>query len=556
MAELTLILRPTADVSVSLTPSAAVNHYTLLDEAVLDEADYVKADSGIDAASGSATGTDIFTMLNHTDESGYISRVVVTCKAKGLGANGVMTGQVGVRIGSTNYLCTAVNLSSVTSEVSYTLYLNPATSANWSWANIDDLQGVLKLDSAYTGTAFKEGYLGYACSYGYQFYITVYYIPSFSGNLLLGTANHINIEDYASLVASLTTGASLSQLAVHSTQSVYQTITPDDNYSTKYYRFKLYRANNPSQITVGLYATAAGVPTGSVLALATLNVSGITTSTDGEWLSVYVAVPQYLMASGTVYALVISSSTASASGIVYAKYETTDGYAGGNCGTGLMGAWTATSPSADLLFEVWGDWYDTSDLVIEHNILLGTATHKPGVCMHGHAIDLELIYGCSGESILGYISQYDASLLLGTAGTLYGQILVGEPYPCVAHLNLDEPWLPNQVYVIGKSYSGNPCYGHVQDLTRDGYKLGVITDDSIPTDDDCESVGTNVLAKHRLGADRGSASFSHNSSLELLDVINFVDLANIDKDLRVIEYEFEYDNEKGIYTDTVKLVSV
>jgi hypothetical protein len=67
------ILRPDGDVSVSLTPSAAVDHYTLLDESTLNTDDYVSLSSP-GADNGSAGGSD--TLSCGTFTKGTITSIV------------------------------------------------------------------------------------------------------------------------------------------------------------------------------------------------------------------------------------------------------------------------------------------------------------------------------------------------------------------------------------------------------------------------------------------------------------------------------------------------
>jgi len=145
-----LTLRPNADSAVEFSPSVTTDHYTLLDEATLDEADYI-----YNAVTGFAsTKTEILGFPNHSTESGTINSVTVKCKAKYIlvGSSSVnATIAPCVTISSTVYTSATQNLTDSVAEYSYAWETNPATSSAWSWTEIDDLLGGIRGAQGFTG---------------------------------------------------------------------------------------------------------------------------------------------------------------------------------------------------------------------------------------------------------------------------------------------------------------------------------------------------------------------------------------------------------------------
>lgn len=162
----TFTTRPTSDSATALTPSAEGSHYPLIDETSKDETDYV---------AGVFTGawqTDIYGFTNHSSESGSISSVVLKYYT-GLGAAGSYTAiaKGAIKIGSTTYYGSEFTPPSSVTLHSDTWNTNPATSAAWTWSEIDDLLAGVSLYST------KTDWSNFSTIYVYQLWVEVNYTP-------------------------------------------------------------------------------------------------------------------------------------------------------------------------------------------------------------------------------------------------------------------------------------------------------------------------------------------------------------------------------------------
>ncbi|KKN05684.1 hypothetical protein LCGC14_1084830 [marine sediment metagenome] len=81
-----------------------------------------------------------------------------------------------------------------------------------------------------------------------------------------------------------------------------QTFTPSTSHTIDRVRLKLYRVGSPGTLSVKIYATAAGLPTGAALASGTTNGDTLTTSTSGAVRDIYLGAGTAL-SSGTQYAI-------------------------------------------------------------------------------------------------------------------------------------------------------------------------------------------------------------------------------------------------------------
>ena len=108
-----------------------------------------------------------------------------------------------------------------------------------------------------------------------------------------------------------------------------------------------YSTGTAADITVGLYATSSGIPTGSALATATISSF---TSTTPQWYAADFAAP-YQTTGGTTYALVLSSDSASATNTFICVGQAVGTYSGGgySVSTNSGTAWAAVG-APDLLF--------------------------------------------------------------------------------------------------------------------------------------------------------------------------------------------------------------
>jgi hypothetical protein len=154
-----LILRPNAD-STPLEqysqPASPTTHYDKVDEDTLDVSD------GCDSKAETSAYTDIYEFPNHTSESGTINSVTVKCNCKyvltGTDATTVYV-YPAVKIGATVYYSSAKTLTTSSAEYNNVWTTNPATSAAWSWTEIDALLAGDKLTSHRTDKSnFRRSY--------------------------------------------------------------------------------------------------------------------------------------------------------------------------------------------------------------------------------------------------------------------------------------------------------------------------------------------------------------------------------------------------------------
>lgn len=144
-----LTLRPNVDNYRGLMASSGADHYALVDETSLNEADYLWVDGG----AASQAVYDNFGFPNHSTESETINSVTVKAYCKkvvtGTDSNNVTIKPL-ISISGTGYYGDAQNLTSSTALYTKAWTTNPATSSAWSWTNIDNLIAGLELTSHYT----------------------------------------------------------------------------------------------------------------------------------------------------------------------------------------------------------------------------------------------------------------------------------------------------------------------------------------------------------------------------------------------------------------------
>jgi hypothetical protein len=176
----TLTLRPNEDSYRGMGVSGGADHYSVVDETTINEADYVFVDGG----TSSQTLYDIFGFPNHSTESETINSVTVKayCKkvVEGTDANNVTIRMV-IDISGTRYFGSANNLTTSTALYSHTYSVNPATSSAWTWTNIDDLKAGLELTSHRTD---KNNNVDSHC---YQLWVEVDYGEGGGGKSLLNS---------------------------------------------------------------------------------------------------------------------------------------------------------------------------------------------------------------------------------------------------------------------------------------------------------------------------------------------------------------------------------
>ena len=162
-----LTLRLNGDGTLELSKSTGTQAYILLDESVLDEADYVYI-----SGSSTATQTDNYALANHSTESDTINSVTLKAYSKEVATGSDATHasiKFGVRMEATNYLGSAQNLTTTTALYSATWATNPNTGSAWTWTNIDALIPILQL---YMHASDKSNYNVPRC---FMFWVEVTY---------------------------------------------------------------------------------------------------------------------------------------------------------------------------------------------------------------------------------------------------------------------------------------------------------------------------------------------------------------------------------------------
>lgn len=142
-----------------------------------------------------------------------------------------------------------------------------------------------------------------------------------------------------------------------------QTYTATSSYDMVGVWVKAFTAGLPGDLTVGLTASAADLPTGPILASGVTDADVFTTSTVGDWYLVTFTTEQAIT-SGTVYAVVFYAAGGGATDNVSWRSDVNGGYTGGQGSAsagGLAGPWAAIPPVPpainveDFLFSVMAD---------------------------------------------------------------------------------------------------------------------------------------------------------------------------------------------------------
>ena len=172
----TLTLRPNSDSSVVLDRSTGATNYSCVDEAVKDEADYVRG-----GGTSNNYTTDLYGFPDHTTEGGAINSIALKCYAKRTYAGEGY--QPKIKLGETTYSGSVVSVAASTTLYSQTFTKSPATTEAWTWDEIDALVA---------GISFRgDTYPTYV--YGYQFWVEVDYTPAaFNRHDMNGGFNQLN----------------------------------------------------------------------------------------------------------------------------------------------------------------------------------------------------------------------------------------------------------------------------------------------------------------------------------------------------------------------------
>lgn len=126
-------------------------------------------------------------------------------------------------------------------------------------------------------------------------------------------------------------------------------------FDCSFVKLYLYRASTGAEgtWTFRLYATSAGLPTGSALATKTYSSRDFNTS-PAQWYTITWDSPVSLSAA-TTYAIVVQYATGGET--IYYALDTSKGYADGGVvrTTNSGSSWTDQSAFFDAPFEIWGE---------------------------------------------------------------------------------------------------------------------------------------------------------------------------------------------------------
>lgn len=156
------------------------------------------------------------------------------------------------------------------------------------------------------------------------------------------------------LQESYNTGDSNDVSCYSGTNIFGQTWLTTSAYTIGSVKLKLQRAGLGNNITVEIWATTAGKPSGVALASGTFDTSIVTTTPGGDWYEI--SLTPYALSDATVYAIVMSSSDGNVSNHVLWRYQTIGAYADGvfwkSADSGV--SWSEVNVnSGDAMFETY-----------------------------------------------------------------------------------------------------------------------------------------------------------------------------------------------------------
>lgn len=134
-----------------------------------------------------------------------------------------------------------------------------------------------------------------------------------------------------------------------------ETFTTTSGFKVGMASFSALRVGSPGTFTIAIYATAAGIPTGSPLTSATFNGNLVSTSAQQE---VSVFLPEYTLSGSTVYALTLLPSGGDVSNYLQVRYNSSSTLANANLIADVNGdGWDAPYTSFEAYFKLWDSDY-------------------------------------------------------------------------------------------------------------------------------------------------------------------------------------------------------
>ena len=120
-------------------------------------------------------------------------------------------------------------------------------------------------------------------------------------------------------------------------------------------RLKLFRVGAPGTLTVYIFETDGGHPTGLPIGEGTISGDSLTTGTSGTWYVVTLD-EEVSLGAATQYATVCAVKGGTATDYVAWRYDNGNGYADGTEESSTNGgvSWSTTGAN-DMMFEIWGN---------------------------------------------------------------------------------------------------------------------------------------------------------------------------------------------------------
>jgi len=195
------------------------------------------------------------------------------------------------------------------------------------------------------------------------------------------------------------------------TYQLAQTFLAGSSYTLTKVELLLYREGTPPNLTVEIQSTSAGEPTNSVLATQSIDISGITADTAGEWVPVVFVTP-YALTSGVTYAIVISDGwTDAANRVRWRQFIQYDNYAGGDKWWSTTDGATWTITNDDMGFKNYSGT-SAEDPVLEGTIA-GTGSQSGALTFATTGISGGIAGASSESGVLTFAS-------LGLVGSVAG----------------------------------------------------------------------------------------------------------------------------------------
>ncbi len=135
---------------------------------------------------------------------------------------------------------------------------------------------------------------------------------------------------------------------------IAQTFTSTSSHTIDTIELLLLREGVPGNVTVSVRKALGGLPNGGDLTSGTTDCSAITTDPAGEWVTFNLT--SVNLADDTVYVIVVSALSGTATDSIHWRVDTASGYASGNeADSADSGATWASVVANDLMFEVQGE---------------------------------------------------------------------------------------------------------------------------------------------------------------------------------------------------------